>query len=333
MSTESILACAERLFEQLLPLRKFPFIKPGGFSHGLHMPSAAIAAGHPCTSAVDTSFVSLGYAKIAFLGVVQGITELLPVSSSAHMRAVPAFLGWPDPGSAFSAAMQLAALAAVIVYFWADIRSVTVDFGGALASGRRDSTGFRLGACIILATIPIALAGLALRHTLNQCGSPLREPMVVGAACFVMAILMGVAELSARHVRDSDKLTYWDALLIGLAQVGALIPGVSRSGSTFTGALFLGFKREDAARVSFLLGIPAIALAGLVELIALLHAHLSLHGWSVLGVGLVVASISAFAAIWALMRFLENFSTWPLVIYRALFGLVVMAGAYYHWIR
>ena len=296
------------------------------------MPSAAIAAGHPCTSAIDTSFVSLGYAKIAFLGVVQGITELLPVSSSAHMRAVPAFLGWPDPGAAFSAAMQLAALAAVIVYFWADITSVTVDFLGGLAGGRRDSKGFRLGLAIILASIPIVLAGFFLRHLLNQCGSPFREPMVIGAACFAMALLMGLAELSARHVRDTDEITYRDAVIIGLAQVGALIPGVSRSGSTFAGGLFLGFKREDAARVSFLLGIPAIAGAGLLELKELHHAHLSAHGWSVLGVGLLVASISALVAIWGLMRFLQKFSTWPLVIYRALFGLVVMAGAYYHWI-
>ena len=292
----------------------------------------AHAAVHPCTNAVDTTFVSLGYAKIAFLGVVQGISELLPISSSAHMRAVPAFLGWPDPGSAFSAAMQLAALAAVVVYFWTDVKTVSVDFSRALTGGARNSPGFRLGAAIILATIPIAVAGFALRHVLNRCGSPFREPMVVGAACFVMALLMGAAELSARHVRATEKVTYWDALLIGIAQVGALIPGVSRSGSTFTGAMFLGFKREDAARVSFLLGIPAIALAGLFEVATLAHAHLSVHGWSVLSVGLVVASISAFAAIWGLMRFLETFSTWPLVIYRALFGLAVMAGAYYGWI-
>lgn len=296
------------------------------------MPNAAIAAGHHCTSAVDTSFVSLGYAKIALLGVVQGISELLPISSSAHMRAVPAFLGWPDPGAAFSAAMQLAALAAVIVYFRSDIKRVTIDFVNALRGGTRNSAGFRLGAGIILATIPIVVVGFALKNVLNRCGSPFREPLVVGAACFVMALLMGLAELSARHARETEKITWWDAILIGLAQVGALIPGVSRSGSTFTGAMFLGFKREDAARVSFLLGIPAIAAAGLLEVRELVHIHMSVHGWSVLGVGLVVASLSAFVAIWGLMRFLANFSTWPLVIYRAAFGLAVMAGAWYGWI-
>src|SRR5215472_16816769 len=112
---------------------------------------------HHCTSAVDTTFVSLGYAKIAFLGVVQGISELLPISSSAHMRAVPAFLGWPDPGSAFSAAMQLAALAAVIVYFWRDIAGVTRSFLGALGGGSWRTPEFTLGAGIVIETIPIAI--------------------------------------------------------------------------------------------------------------------------------------------------------------------------------
>jgi undecaprenyl-diphosphatase len=297
-----------------------------------HMSSGAIGSGHPCTGAIDTSFVSLGLAKVAFLGVVQGVTELLPVSSTAHMRAIPAFLGWPDPGSAFSAALQLAALVAVIAYFHADIAAVVQGFSRAFAGGTRDTAQFRLGAGILLATLPIAIAGAFLSKALNQCQSPLRAPMVVGIACLAMAIVMGIAELAAKHVRDRGSLTYVDAFVIGLAQVGALIPGVSRSGSTFTGALFLGFKREDAAGISFLLGIPAIALAGFRELWVLAHAGLPARGWLVLGVGLVVSSVSAFLAIWGLMRFLERSSTWPLVIYRAAFGLVVIAGAYAHWI-
>ena len=289
-------------------------------------------APHHCTGALDTTFVSLGYAKIALLGVVQGISELLPISSTAHMRAIPAFLGWPDPGSAFSAAMQLAALAAVIVYFWSDIAHVAGAFLRALSGGSMRTPEFRLGAGIVLATIPIVIAGEALSGVLNRCGSPLRALIVVGIACFGMAVLMGVAEIAAKHRRKTEDVGYLDAILVGIAQVGALIPGVSRSGATLTGALFLGFKREDAARVSFLLGIPAIAAAGLRELWQLRHAGLSSHGWSVLAVGLIVASISAFFAIWGLMRFLERSSTWPLVIYRAAFGLVVIAAAYEGWI-
>jgi undecaprenyl-diphosphatase len=124
---------------------------------------------------------------------------------------------------------------------------------------------------------------------------------------------------------------FLDALIVGICQAGALIPGVSRSGSTLTAALFLGFNRAEAARFSFLLGLPAITGAGLVELFKLRHAGLDAHGWSVLGVGLVVASISAFAAIWSLLRILERFSAWPFVVYRALMGLLLVSGVYLGW--
>jgi undecaprenyl-diphosphatase len=297
------------------------------------MQNTIAVAHHHCTSALDTSFVQLGYTKIAVLGVVQGISELLPISSTAHMRAIPAFLGWPDPGSAFSAAMQLAALLAVIVYFRNDIIDVTRGFLRAAAGGARNTPEFRLGAGIVLATIPIVIVGEAVSGVLNRCGSPLRTPFVIGIACFGMAVVMGLAEVVARHKRDARSITYLDAFLVGFAQIGALIPGVSRSGSTLTGALFLGFKREDAARVSFLLGIPAIAGAGLRELWALHKAGLPTEGWNVLAVGLIVASVSAFFAIWGLMRFLKRSSTWPLVIYRAAFGLIVIAAAMMHWIE
>ncbi len=281
--------------------------------------------------AIDTGFVALGPLKVAFLGVVQGISELLPISSTAHLRAIPAFLGWPDPGSAFSAAMQLAALLAVVTYFWTDIeQSVT---GSIKAIRQRDWNDFelRLAVAVVVATVPIVIAGAALSKVLNGCASPLRTPMVIGIACLVMAALLALAEWQATHRRGTDKLILRDALLIGLAQVGALIPGVSRSGSTFTASLGLGFARADAARVSFLLGIPAIAAAGLHEVWELARFGLSLHGWVILGVGLVVSSLSSFLAIWALMRFLERFSTWPLVIYRAIFGFLLIGGVYAGW--
>jgi undecaprenyl-diphosphatase len=285
-----------------------------------------------CTTAVDTTFVSLGYTKVAILGVVQGITELIPVSSSAHMRAVPAFLGWPDPGAAFSAAMQLAALAAVVTYFWSDITGVTRATVGGLAGRNWRNREFRLGLYIIVATIPIGVAGLLLSRVLNACNSPLRTPLLVGAASFTVALIMGLAELVASHKRSSENLTLLDAIIVGIAQVGALIPGVSRSGATFTGAMFLGFRREDAARVSFLLGIPAIFLAGAKEIWELYKVGLPSGGWSILAVGLVVSSLSAFVAIWGLMRFLRNSTTWPLVIYRAAFGALLVVGAANHWI-
>jgi undecaprenyl-diphosphatase len=285
-----------------------------------------------CTQGVDTGFVALGYAKVSLLGVVQGITELLPISSTAHMRVVPALLGWQDPGSAFSAAMQLAALAAVVAYFWSDVRDLTVNSWRAVVRGKLDDSHFRLSLWIILATVPIGLAGLALARVLNACSSPMRALSVIGWACVVMAVLLALAEVYARHKRTIAQASIVDALLVGIAQVGALIPGVSRSGSTLTAALALGFQRDEAARFSFLLGLPAIALAGLKEIWELHKAHLDAHGWSVLGLGLVVASISAFFAIWSLMRILERFTAWPFVIYRALLGAVLLLGVATGWL-
>ena len=285
-----------------------------------------------CTNGVDTGFVALGYFKVAVLGVVQGITELLPVSSTAHMRLVPALLGWQDPGSAFSAAMQLAALAAVVSYFWSDVRGLTVNSVSAAMRGQFGDRHFRFALWIVLATIPIGLAGLALAKLLNTCNSPLRGIAVIGWACVAMAALLAIAELAARHRRTIENVTWLDAMLLGLAQVGALIPGVSRSGSTLTAALMLGFKRDEAARFSFLLGLPAIALAGLKELWELHRVHLGAHGWSVLAVGIVIASISAFFAIWSLMRILERFSSWPFVIYRFLLGAVILVGVSVGWL-
>lgn len=285
-----------------------------------------------CTEGLDTGFVSLGYAKVAVLGVVQGLTELLPVSSTAHMRIVPALLGWQDPGSAFSAAMQLAALAAVVSYFWSDVRGVLV--GSVSALRRRDfqAWDFRFAVWIVLATIPGVIGGALLKSRLNTCGSPIRTLEVIGVACLVMGVLLALAELSCRHRRTLAQMTLLDAMVVGIAQVGALIPGVSRSGSSLTAALFLDLKRDEAARFSFLLGLPFIALAGVYELLQLAKAHLDGHGWSILLVGLVVGSISAFAAIWGLMRILERFSAWPFVVYRIALGIFLLVGASAGWL-
>ncbi|MGB6534871.1 MAG: undecaprenyl-diphosphate phosphatase [Xanthobacteraceae bacterium] len=285
-----------------------------------------------CTSGIDTGFAALGYFKVAILGIVQGITELMPISSTAHMRLVPAVLGWPDPGSAFSAAMQLAALAAVVSYFWSDVRDVTVNAIVAAARGKFRDRYFQFALWIVIATVPIGIAGLAMAKILNSCHSPLRTLGVIGWACMAMAALLALSELYARHRRTIEDASLLDAILVGVAQVGALIPGVSRSGATLTAALALGFKREEAARLSFLLGLPAIALAGLKELWELHKVHLDGHAWSVLVMGIAVASVSAFFAIWGLMRILQNFSSWPFVVYRFLLGAVILVGIAIGWV-
>ncbi|WP_027485898.1 undecaprenyl-diphosphate phosphatase [Allorhizobium undicola] len=280
-----------------------------------------------CVVGSATGFVDLGYGQTVFLGIVQGITELVPVSSSAHMRIVPALLGWPDPGAAFSAAMQMAALVGVVTYFWKDIRGLASGSLAALKNRDFESFPFQLTLWIGISTLPLVVAGLALAHSLNSCGSPLRSIWAVGLACLVMGLLLAATEILARHRRALPSVRPLDLLLIGLAQAGALIPGVSRSGATLTAALSLGFKREEAARISFLLGLPAIALAGIKELWELHKLSLDGHGWSLLAVGLLAGGISSLIAIWGLMRFLERFSTWPFVIYRILLGLALIGAA------
>jgi undecaprenyl-diphosphatase len=281
-----------------------------------------------CTHGVDTGFVALGYAKVGFLGILQGITELMPISSTAHMRVVPALLGWQDPGSAFSAAMQLAALAAVLSYFWSDVEKIA--FGSIRAISRRDFTdwNFRFSIWIVLATLPIVIAGVLLSPILNSCSSPLRALSVIGVSSIVLSALLALSEVYSLHKRTLDHVSLKDAMIVGLAQVGALIPGVSRSGSTLTAALFLDLKRAEAARFSFLLGLPAIAAAGLKEIWELHKVHLDAHGWSILAFGLLIASISAFGAIWGLLRILERYSAWPFVAYRFFLGVFLLVGVF-----
>ena len=281
-------------------------------------------------AAVDLGFVQLSWLQMAVLGVIQGITELLPISSTAHLRVIPGILGWRDPGSAFSAAMQLASFAAVIAYFRKDIGNLAGASVRAVTARDFQSHDFRLLLGILLGTIPVGVAGLLLKPVLNGCHSPLRGLLVVGCASIVMSLLLGIAEKFARHRRTFGEVTLGDGLIVGLAQTFALIPGVSRSGATLTAGLFCGMERETAARFSFLLGLPAVTLAGLFELRVLFKAGLNSDGWITLLIGLTVASITAFLAIYGLLRYLERRSTWIFVWYRLLFGagivLAVLTG-------
>lgn len=278
----------------------------------------------PCPADVDMGFVSLGWFRVLILGIIQGITELLPISSTAHLRIIPGILGWPDPGSAFSAAMQLASLVAVLTYFWQDIQKLSGGIARAITRQDYQSRSFRLAAGLLLGTIPIVIAGLLLKSTLNACNSPLRSLKVIGAASIVMSVLLAIAELRGQRDRDFEHLSLWDGIWVGVGQAFALVPGVSRSGSTLTTGLFLGMERETAARFSFLLGLPAVILAGAVELHTLLKAGLGAEGWMILLVGLVSASISAFGAIYGLLHYLEKQSTWIFVWYRLLMGVFLL---------
>lgn len=285
------------------------------------------------SSEVNLDFTSLGWIDVIILGIVQGITELLPISSTAHLRIVPTLLGMKDPGSAFSAAMQLASLAAVLVYFWQDLKKLTGETVRAISGQDYQSSSLRLVLGLVLGTLPIAVAGILLKPMLNACGSPLRGLVVIGGASIIMSGLLAIAEKRGGRDRTFANLTLWDGIWVGIAQAFALIPGVSRSGSTLTAGLFLGMERETSARFSFLLGLPAVILAGAVELHTLLKAGLSASGWLILLVGLTSASISAFAAIWGLLHYLESRSTWIFVFYRFAMGIFLIVAVMNGWLQ
>lgn len=202
-----------------------------------------------------------------FLGLIQGLTEFLPISSTAHLKVIPVILGWGDPGIEFTAIIQLGSIAAVVWFFWQDLTQVVTGSWRAIQKKDYDSVDFRLALGIGLGTIPIVFFGLLIKIFIpDYDNSPLRSMEVIATASIVMAFLLGLAEKIGTRKRDFEHLTPRDGILMGLAQTLALIPGVSRSGSTITAGLFLGLERATAARFSFLLGIPAITLAGIVEL-------------------------------------------------------------------
>ncbi len=264
-----------------------------------------------------------------FLGVVQGATEFLPISSSAHLRVAPTLMhlvdpSFHDPGVAYSAVIQLGSVAAVLVYFFKDLLQIATGSLKAIQTKDYSGTDLRLLGAIIVGTIPIVVLGLALKPFLEADDSPLRSLMVIGCASIVMGLLLFAAEKLAKHTKTVDQVAGRDGLLVGLGQAMAVIPGCSRSGSTLTMALFLGFKRDEAARFSFLLGIPAIILSGLLELSHMLKTGLEKTEFASLGVGLAVSTVVSYAAIWWMIKYLKNHSTVIFTIYRLLFGAGVI---------
>ena len=261
-------------------------------------------------------------AQAITLGVVQGITEFLPISSIAHLRVIPALLGWSDPGAAFSAVIQLGTLAAVLVYFASEVRVMAQAVFRGLADGhpwaRREA---RLAWFIILGTIPITVCGLAFKRYIV---GELRSFYIISASLIILGILLWAAEKAAAFRRDVSEMGWLDSQLIGLAQALALIPGSSRSGTTMTAAMFLGLTREAAARFSFLLGIPAIGGAGLFELRDLVKHGLEGAELSGLIIGVVTSAVSGYLAIDLLLRYLRSRTTYVFVCYRIGLGLLLL---------
>lgn len=256
------------------------------------------------------------------LGVVQGVTEFLPISSTAHLRVVPALLGWEDPGAAFSAVIQLGTLLAVLVYFAGDVCTMARAAARGMRSGRPwDSQEARLAWFIVIGTFPIGICGLALKKHIE---GGWRSLYVIAASLILLGVLLWVAERLASFQKDLGQIGWVESQLVGLAQAVALIPGSSRSGTTMTAAMLLGLTREAAARFSFLLGIPAIGAAGVFELRELLKHGLSDAGLSTLVVGTLASMVSGYLAIDLLLRYLRRNTMYVFVWYRIALGLLLL---------
>lgn len=254
------------------------------------------------------------------LGVVQGLTEFLPVSSTAHLRIVPAFLGWEDPGAAFTAVTQLGTMAAVLAYFRRDlVRIATAWWRGLSDPAVRRTLDSRLGWYIGLGTVPIGLVGFAFQ---DQIETGARNLWLIGSALIALGLALLVAERRARHKRAIGDLGPRDAAIIGCAQALALIPGVSRSGSTITAGLLVDLTREAAARYSFLLSVPAVVLSGLLELRKIGDGGGA--GIAATAVATLLAFVVGYASIAFLLRYLVRHSTEIFVAYRLVLGTLVL---------
>jgi len=259
--------------------------------------------------------------KAVILGIIQGATEFIPISSTAHLRVIPALLGWKDIGAAYSAVIQLGTLAATLIYFRNDISQITSGFLKAVK--QRDlfsNMDSKIFIFIIAGTIPISVAGLLLKGFIE---GDARGLYVISFALIILAVILFIAERTGKQNKSMENMTLKDGIMIGCAQALALIPGSSRSGVTITAGLFTGLTREASARCSFLLSIPAIGLSGLYELFKERHELLNENLLSLI-IATIVSLISGYLAIAFLINYLKKRSTMIFVIYRIALGILIL---------
>ena len=259
--------------------------------------------------------------KAIVLGIIQGTTEFIPISSTAHLRIIPALLGWKDIGAAYTAVIQIGTLIATLIYFRKDIFSLTEGFIHAFK--KKDFlTNYesRIFILIIIGTIPISVCGLLFKRFIE---GEARGLYVISAALILLAIVLYIAEKVSSKKKDLSEITVKDGIVIGCAQALALIPGSSRSGVTITAGLFRGLKRDVAARYSFLLSIPAIALSGLYELYKERHVLLDENLLS-LSIATIVSGVVGYLSIAFLINYLKTRSNLIFIIYRIALGILIL---------
>ena len=266
----------------------------------------------------------MSYFEAIVLGIVQGLTEFLPISSTAHLRIVPAFFGWGDPGAAFTAVVQLGTMAAVLLFFWRDLWRIASTWVRALYQPEpRGTLDARLGWYLVYGTIPIAVLGLVFK---NQIETGARDLRIIGWVLILFGLALWLVDRAFPQRKTIADLNLRDGVLYGLAQALALIPGVSRSGATITAGRALGYTREDAARFSFLLSVPAVVLSGLFELRKIGGEGGTSRGPTI--VATVVAFAVGYAAIAWLLRWLTSHSMLVFAVYRVALGVLVLALVY-----
>jgi len=269
---------------------------------------------------------SLSLMQAIVIGIVQGLTEFLPISSTAHIKIVPVVLGWGDPGVTFTAVVQLGSIVAIVGYFWSDIRQLLVGTTQAIARKDYQAPDFRVAMGIVIGTIPIVVLGLLVKFGLREIYETFaRSSLVIALTSIGLALFLGLAELVGTRKRGYDDVGQRDGIGMGLAQALALIPGVSRSGATMTAGLFMGLDRATAARFSLLMGIPAILISGLAELNELFEPQATVGGAAAIA-GVIASAISSYLAVYWLIRFLRDHTTWIFVFYRIGFGLAILWG-------
>jgi undecaprenyl-diphosphatase len=255
--------------------------------------------------------------KAVVLGTLQGLTEFLPISSSAHLRIFPELLGWGDPGAAFTAVIQIGTELAVLIYFRKDIWRIGSAWVRSLYRPEyRGQLDARMGWFIIIGSLPIVVLGVILKDVIER---DFRNLWITGTTLVVMGIVLGIADRFSSNDRQIKHLSLRDAVLMGVAQACALVPGVSRSGATISMGRFLGYEREAATRYAFLLAIPAVVGAGLFELKEIPHGD-NAYGWGPTIVATVVSFVVGYAAIAWLLRYVSTRSYTPFVIYRVALG-------------
>jgi undecaprenyl-diphosphatase len=264
------------------------------------------------------------------LGIIQGLTEFLPISSTGHLTVAGNLLNLisaenPEKWTSFIAVIQLGTLLAILIYFWNDLWKISLDFLKENILSRKSFTtqslNSRMGWYIIIGSIPVVIIGLGFKDIIE--GAITKNLYVIAGSLITLGVILAIAEKLGKFKKDLDSIKWYDALIVGFAQSLALIPGSSRSGTTITAGIFLGFKRETAARFSFLLSVPAILGSGLLQLYEALE-YIDTSGIITLVIATIASAISGYLTIGFLLKFLKSNSTFVFVFYRIILGAVII---------